>query len=157
MMPSQICCGSSEETSSNALMCARLPLLVEQPVAHPPHVEDVAAGCDRAKLAPQAGRVRVQGPGAPERAEAPNVSQQLLLREDPGRIGHELKEQLVLLAGERDRHSVDADTPRCEVGRDRTCAKELVARRCRPPKDGANPRQQLLVVERPREKVIAAA
>jgi hypothetical protein len=101
--------------------------------------------------------MRVERPRAPERPETPHIPQQLFLREHACRVRHQLQEQLVLLACQRYGRAVDADGPGCEVGRDRPRAQDLVSGGRCSPQHRPDPRQQLLVVERPREEVVATA
>src|SRR6266545_8282201 len=98
--PSQIRCRSSDEMLSKADTRASL----HQPVAHPPHVDDDGAGAYGRELPPQARGVRVERSRSTKRAEAPDLTQKLLLREHARRIGHQLEQELVLLARQRDRH-----------------------------------------------------
>ena len=65
---------------------------VDQAVADAPAVDDEAAVLG-VELAPQPAGVRVERPRAAQRAEAPDVAQQLLLGEDPGRVGGERPQQ----------------------------------------------------------------
>ena len=60
--------------------------LVDELVAHPPDVDDEAAVGAERELPPEARRVRVERPRAAERPVAPDVAQQLVLREDPLRL-----------------------------------------------------------------------
>src|SRR5919204_1031200 len=131
--------------------------LVEQPVAPPPDVDHETAVPGGLQLPPQARGVRVQRPRSAERPEAPDLAQQFLLREHTLRVGHQLDEQLVLLAGESGRSAVDRDAPRCPVELDRPGLDDGVRGRRRPSQDGADPGEQLLVLERPSQEVVAAA
>src|SRR6266511_6185731 len=95
-------------------------------------------------------------PRAPELAEAPDLPEELLLREDSRRVAQQLDQQLVLLAGERDGGAADGDAAGRQVSGDRTGVQRLVRARRRSPQNGPNPCEQLLVGERPREVVVAA-
>src|ERR671933_1337705 len=81
----------------------------EQPVAHPPHVEDERPVASSGELAAKAGRMRIQSSRLTERAEAPDLPQELLLREDAARLRGELQEQLVLLRRQVDPLAADGD------------------------------------------------
>src|ERR671929_1171348 len=81
----------------------------EQPVAHPPDVDDERTSAGAGELAAQAGRVRVQGARLADRAEAPDLAQQLFLREDAARLRCELEQQLVLLRRQVDPLAADRD------------------------------------------------
>src|ERR671935_249580 len=59
--------------------------VLEQPVAHPPHVEHERSVALGGEPAAQPGGVRVERAGAAERLEAPHVAQELLLGEHAGR------------------------------------------------------------------------
>jgi hypothetical protein len=59
--------------------------------------------------------------------------------------------------GERDGGLAHQHGTRREISRDDAGAADFVRRRCRPPQHRTDPRQQLLVCERPHEKVVAAA
>src|SRR5438105_4029198 len=129
----------------------------EQPVAHPPYVEDERPFAASGELAAKAGRVRVERPRLAERAEAPDLAQELLFREDAARIGGELQEQLVLLRGQVDPPAADRDAAGRPVDLDRADADEVGDGRRRPPQDRPDAREQLVVEERPAEEVVGAA
>src|SRR5439155_7157540 len=102
-------------------------------------------------------RVRVERPGAAERDIAPDVAEKLLLLEDARGIGRELDEQLELLAGERDTPIVDRRPPRRRVDDEAGRREALVRVRGAAAENGVDARDELLVHERPRDVVIAAA
>src|SRR5919204_5230696 len=129
----------------------------EQPVAHPPHVEDEGPVASSGELAAKAGRVRVQGPRLAERAEAPDLAQELLLREDAVRLRGELQEQLVLLRRQVDPLAADRDAAGRPVDLERADAHEVRDDWRRPPQDGSDAGQQLVVEERPAEEVVGAS
>ena len=62
-----------------------------KPVADAPHVDDERPGIDRLKLATQARRMRVERARPAERPEAPDLAQQLLLREHALRVARQLQ------------------------------------------------------------------
>src|SRR5262249_9167827 len=82
----------------------------DESLAHPPLVDDVLAAVAR-QLAAEARGMRVERPGPTERPVAPDLAQQLFLREDAIRVGGELQQELVLPAGERDALARDGDAP----------------------------------------------
>src|SRR5919204_118179 len=93
----------------------------------------------------------------PKREVAPNFAQQLLLGEDPLRLRRELRKQVVLLRGQRQRPAVNADAACDEVDGDRPRLEAVPQRRRRPSKDRTDPRQQLVIVKRSRHVVVAAS
>src|SRR5262245_14062968 len=101
--------------------------------------------------------MRVQRAGAPRRAKAPHVPQQLVLREDAARVAGELQQQLVLLRRQDDPPAGNGDAPRRAVDLDRAGGQPFGLGRRGPAQDGADPRDQLVVVERPVEVVVAPA
>src|SRR5919199_2043784 len=129
----------------------------EQPVAHPPHVDDERPSAAAGELAAQAGRVRVQGPRLADRAEAPHVAQQLFLREDAARLRRKLERQLVLLRRQVDALAADRDATGRPVDLERADVDEVRNDRRRPPQDGSDARQQLVIQERPAEEVVGSA
>src|SRR5438105_672747 len=129
----------------------------EQPVAHPPHVEDERPFAASGELAAKAGRVRVERPRLAERTEAPDLAQELLLREDAVRFRGELQEQLVLLRRQVDPRTAYRDATGRPVDLERADADEVRGDRRRPPQDGSDAGQQLVVEERPAEEVVGAA
>ena len=92
----------------------------QQPVAHPPHVDDVLAAVGQPELATQPRRVRVDGAGAERRSHAPHVAEQLLLREHALRVGRETRREVELAARERDRDGRTRE-PAVRGGRPRGC------------------------------------
>ena len=68
-------------------------------------VVDVGLGAlaRRVELAPQAARVRVEGPRAPEAPESPHIAEQLVLAKHALRLGSEGQQEVVLLRGQEDR------------------------------------------------------
>src|SRR6266511_2410714 len=121
--PLQIRCASFEGSSAKALMLASLPVpvgspVVQQAVADAPDVQHEQAVAWRGELATQPRGVRVERACPAKRSEAPDVSEQLLLREHTFRIRHELEQKLVLLARQRNRDAADGDTSGRAVGGD---------------------------------------
>ena len=101
--------------------------------------------------------MRVEGARSAEGHEAPHLAEQLLLREHARGVGRELGQQLELLRGKRDREAVDGDSTRRAVEGDGPGRESLPQFRLRPPEHRVDPRDELLVVERPRDEVVAAA
>ena len=81
---------------------------VDQPVADAPAIDHVAAVLG-VEFAPQPARVRVEGAGLSRGAVPPDVFEQLLLREDPDRVGGKDAQQRELLVGEADVTAFDPD------------------------------------------------
>ena len=73
--------------------------------------------------------MRVERPRARERAIAPDVAEQLVLREDALRLGRERREQLELLAGEMDRLAANGDDAGGQVDREVADLEPLLRRR----------------------------
>jgi hypothetical protein len=92
--------------------------------------------------------MRIEGARAPERAKAPDVSEQLLLLEDALRIPGERDEELVLLDGELHRLPADRDRARSEVDLEVPHRQARVPRPVRAAEDSTHPREQLVVDER---------
>src|ERR1041385_9485439 len=88
-------------------------------------IEHAILGASDCELASQARRVRVQRARSAQGDEAPDLAEQLLLGEDARGIRGELRDELELLRGERDREAVDGDAARRAGERPR-------ARRARP-------------------------
>jgi hypothetical protein len=102
-------------TSDPATVRAGLPrasVVVHEPVAHTPAVHDERAESGRGELPPQPRGVRVERARAAERAEAPDLPKQLLLREYPRGLREELQQELVLLACELDTLAAHRDSAR---------------------------------------------
>src|SRR5215218_7998355 len=102
-------------------------------------------------------RIRVQQTRATDRAKAPDVAQQLLFGEDARRLRRKLHHQLVLLRRERHRPAMDGDAPRAAVDRERAGRQALAQAGLRPSQHGMDAGDELLVVEGPRDEVVAAA
>src|SRR2546423_520145 len=79
---------------------------------------------------------------ATDRAKAPDLAQQLLLREDAARLGGELQQQLVLLRRQVDPLAADRDAAGRPVDLERADAHEVRDDRRRPPQDGPDAGQQ---------------
>src|SRR3954453_18353619 len=81
---------------------------VDEAIADAPAVDDVPPGL-RIELAPQPARVGVERARAAQRAKAPDVAQQLGLREPPRGIGGERSQEAELLVGELHRLTRNPD------------------------------------------------
>ena len=126
-----------------------------QPVADAPAVDDVAAVL-RVQFAPQAARVGVEGPGVAQGPVSPDVPQQLLLRRTPGSGRRRAPEQGELLAGQGRRRS-----PTLTVALAGSIVISPTRRVPRaalrpPPQHGADPGQQLRILERLDDVVVGA-
>src|SRR5581483_1903953 len=108
------------------------------------------------QLPPQPRRVRVERPRARPGPEAPDVAEQLVLREHAMRVRGEVEEQLVLLLREIDTPALEGDETGAAVDderpRDEWRRGGAGAAQHRP-----HPLDELVVVERPREVVVAPA
>jgi hypothetical protein len=91
--------------------------------------------------------MRIEGARAPERAKAPDVSEQLLLLEDALRIPGERDEELVLLDGELHRLPADRDRARSEVDLEVAHGEPGMLWSVRPAEDSTHPREQFVVDE----------
>ena len=85
----------------------------------------------------------------------PHIAEELVLREDATRLAGQADEQRELLLGERDRVPGDTDDTRRRVDLDRSGREPLRRLRLRPAKDGTNPLDELVVVERSRQVIVA--
>ena len=89
------------------------------------------------------------------RAESPDVSKELVLREHLRRFRGELRRELELLAGERGRHAGDGHAPSATVDDDVSSDEKLaLVAGGRPPEHRADPREQLHVDDRPVDDVV---
>ena len=100
--------------------------------------------------------MRVERAGAAEGDEAPDLAEQLLFREDAGRLARELGQKLELLRREGDRETVDGHAARRAVERDRPGGESASSLRPRPPEHCVDPCDELLVVEGSGDEVVAA-
>src|SRR5207248_10946513 len=98
--------------------------------------------------------MRVKGARSSDGAEAPDIAQQLFLREHAPLVRHQLQQELVLLAGETHVAARDGDGARGGVYADRPGHGDVVLDLRRAAKDCADPRYELLVIERAREEVV---
>ena len=119
----------------------------QKTLGHPPAVDDEAPLLG-VELAAQPAGVRIQRPGAPQRAIAPDVAEQLLLGEDPGRVGCQRPQQRELLVGELDPAIADLDPPPGGVDQDLADPAGSMATVAAPPQDRDDPRSQLRIVDR---------
>jgi hypothetical protein len=79
------------------------------------------------------------------RAKAPDLAQQLLLREDAAGLGGELQQQLVLLRRQVDPPASDRHAAGRPVDLERADAHEVRDDRRRPPQDGSDAGEQARV------------
>src|SRR5919108_5145763 len=107
----------------------------EQPVAHPPDVENErsVAVADSGEPPSQTGRVRVECARTSERLKAPYLAEELLLREDARGIRGQLEQQLVFLGGQVDSLAADGHAPRRAVDLDVADLEAIGGQRLRPP------------------------
>ena len=105
----------------------------------------------------EARRMRVQSPRPAQRAEAPDVSQQVLLLEDALRVLGEGDEQLVLLRRELHGLAGNGDEARGEVDLEVADRKVRVARAGRAAQNGTHAGDELVVDERAHHVIVAAA
>ena len=89
--------------------------------------------------------MRVERPRPRERPVAPDVTEQLVLREDALRLGGERREQLELLAGQMNRLTADGDDAGGQVDHKAADLEPLLRRRRDAAQHGADPRHQLVV------------
>ena len=100
--------------------------------------------------------MRVERPCSCERAVAPDVAEQLVLREHAVRVRGERGEELELLAGKMD-VSPRTVTTRASRSIARSPTASTSGRRRRPPQQRPDPREQLVVNDRARQVVVGAA
>src|SRR5579884_3814663 len=130
----------------------------QQPVPDAPHVLDEGDGrAGVAKLAPQPGCVRVERPRPAGRPIVPDLLQELRLREDAPRLPREAGEELELLLRELDAATGHAHLACRQVDAHGRRVEHLGGRRPCATKNGTDPLDELLVVERRRDEVVAAA
>src|SRR5436190_19490073 len=128
---------------------------IDQAVAHTPDVDDVAPRL-RVELAPQAAGVRIERPGAAHRPKAPDVTEQLLLREHPGWLPGERAQQRELLVGQAHQPLTHPPLAARGVDEDVTHPPRALAPRIAPAQHGANPGGDLGIVERFDDVVVRA-
>ena len=146
--------------SRHAALAARSPCAPgdSEPVADPPDVVHEARVAGGRELVPQPAGVAVERAGAPARAEAPDVAQELVLGVHARRLGGEVHEQRVLHRRQGDRRVADADVASGVVDAQRAdpCDPGAVAGQAAA-QDGADAPVQLEVAERLRDDVVGAA
>ena len=130
---------------------------VQHAVPDAPHVHDEAILRIEAQFLPYARGVRLECPRPPERAEVPDVPQQLFLRPDSVRLRRELRDELELLRGEQHQRVADVDAPRRPVDDEVARDDDVVGRNGRSPDQCANAREELVVGERAPDDVVGAA
>src|SRR2546425_10313129 len=101
--------------------------------------------------------MRIECSGPAKRKVAPDLAQQLLLGEDTSGLGGELGEQVVLLSRQGQRAAVDGRATGDQVDGDRAGLEPVAQRGRGPAQHGPDPREQLVVVERTRDVIVAAA
>jgi hypothetical protein len=110
------------------------------------------------ELLPQAAGVRVERARRAEGAEAPDVAEQLRLREDPRGLRGQRAQQRELLGRERHPHAAQAHLPAQRVEHQLPHPQQPRAAAGRgPPQDGGDPQPQLAVGERLGHEVVRPA
>ena len=109
-----------------------------------------------AELAAKTRGVRVERPRPRRRAVLPHLVEELLLREHALGLARELDEELVLLLGQVDSPAADTHVAGARVDAHRPRLEHLWRRRPRAAQHGVDPLDELLIVERPRDVVVAA-
>jgi hypothetical protein len=99
--------------------------------------------------------VGLQGPGRDVGAEPPDVTEQLLAREDAIGIGCELDDERKLLCRQLHLPAEHGDAARAAVDRERADLEQLDARRASP-QQRVDACEQLLVDERTRQAIVGA-
>ena len=113
-------------------------------------------GSSCAQLAAQARGVRVERARAADDHVAPHLAQQLRLGEDALRLAREPQEELVLLLRELHAAARDPHLARSRVDPDGRRVDHRAHRRPHAAQHGVDPLDELLVLERRRDVVVAA-
>jgi len=119
-----------------------------------PLVEDVRRVARVGQPPAQPRRVRVERSRASEAPKAPDIAQQLLLREHPRRLAGELRQELELLSRQQDTPSGDSDAAGHPVHVDLPGLQHVAVRRACPAQHSTNAGEQFRVVEGPADVVV---
>ena len=130
---------------------------LQQPVADAPDVDDVAVAFLDAQLLPESGGVRFQGASPSQRAESPDLTKELLLREDAIGLDGEACKELELLRRENHERVAHRDPPRPLVDNEIAGDQHVGGGSGASPQESADAREELLVRERPAHDVVGSS